>query len=66
VLAPALEALDQGETERGLELLLSLLGDAGADLRDRIREVMVGVFTELGQDHPLAAKYRRRLASALY
>jgi thioredoxin-like negative regulator of GroEL len=24
------------------------------------------VFTELGQDDPLAAKYRRRLASALY
>jgi len=66
VLAPALEALDQGETERGLELLLGLLQGAGADLRDRIRQVMVGVFTELGQDHPLAAKYRRRLASALY
>jgi putative thioredoxin len=66
VLAPALEALEQGETERGLELLLGLLGDAGADLRDRVRQVMVGVFTELGQDHPLAAKYRRRLASALY
>ena len=66
VLAPALEALDQGETERALELLLGLLQGAGADLRDRIRQVMVGVFTELGQDHPLAAKYRRRLASALY
>jgi len=66
VLAPALEALDQGETERGLELLLGLLQGAGADLRDRIRQVMVGVFTDLGQDHPLAAKYRRRLASALY
>jgi putative thioredoxin len=66
VLAPALEALEQGETERGLEMLLGLLQGAGADLRDRIRQVMVGVFAELGQDHPLAAKYRRRLASALY
>jgi putative thioredoxin len=66
VLAPALEALDQGETERALELLLGLLQGAGADLRDRIRQVMVGVFAELGQDHPLASKYRRRLASALY
>jgi putative thioredoxin len=66
VLAPALEALEQGETERGLELLMGLVQGAGADLRDRIREVMVGVFTELGQDDPLAAKYRRRLASALY
>ncbi len=66
VLAPALAALEEGETERGLELLLGLLPDAGAELRDRIREVMVGVFTELGQDDPLAARYRRRLATALY
>ena len=66
VLAPALEALEQGETERGLELLLGLVQGAGGDLRDRIRQVMVDVFTELGQDHPLAAEYRRRLASALY
>jgi putative thioredoxin len=66
VLAPGLEALELGETERGLELLLSALQDAGADLRERIRQIMIGVFTELGQDHPLAAKYRRRLASALY
>ena len=66
VLAPALEALEQGQTERGLELLLQALQDAGSDLRERIRQVMVGVFAELGQDHPLASKYRRRLASALY
>jgi putative thioredoxin len=65
-LAPALEALEQGETERGLELLLGALQGAGADVRERIRQVMVGVFAELGQDHPLSAKYRRRLASALY
>ena len=66
VLAPALAALDEGETERGLELLLQALQDAGADLRERIRQVMIGVFAELGQDDPLASKYRRRLASALY
>jgi thioredoxin-like negative regulator of GroEL len=39
---------------------------ADGDLRDRLRQVMVGVFTDLGQDHPLAARYRRELASALY
>jgi putative thioredoxin len=66
VLAPALEALEKGETERGLELLLQALQDAGTDLRDRIRQVMIGVFAELGQDDPLASKYRRRLASVLY
>jgi len=66
VLSPALDALAQGETERGLELLLQALQDAGDDLRERIRQLMIGVFTELGQDDPLASKYRRRLASALY
>ncbi len=66
VLSPALAALEQGETERGLELLLQALQDAGDDLRERIRQLMIGVFTELGQDDPLASKYRRRLASALY
>jgi thioredoxin-like negative regulator of GroEL len=28
--------------------------------------VMVGVFADLGQDHPLALRYRRELASALF
>ena len=66
LIAPALDALGRGETERGLQLLLDALQQAGADARERIRTVMVGVFTELGQDHPLASEYRRRLAAALY
>jgi putative thioredoxin len=66
VLGPGLAALGEGETERGLELLMGALQGAGADLRERIRQIMVGVFAELGQDHPLAVKYRRRLATALY
>ena len=66
MLKPALDALEQGETERGLELLLQALQDAGDDLRERIRQLMIGVFTELAQADPLASKYRRRLASALY
>jgi putative thioredoxin len=66
MLGPALQALEEGETERGLELLLTALQDAEGDVRERIRQVMVGVFAELGQDHPLAVAYRRRLAAALY
>jgi len=27
---------------------------------------MVEIFRELGQEHPLSARYRRELASALY
>ena len=65
-LGPGLTALEAGETERGLQLLLDALADADSALRDRIRQVMVGVFADLGQDHPLSSEYRRRLAAALY
>jgi putative thioredoxin len=65
-LAAGLSALEAGETERGLELLLDALAGADASLRDRIRQVMVGVFADLGQDHPLSTEYRRRLSAALY
>ncbi len=65
-LGPGLSALDAGDTERALQLLLDALAGADAAVRDRIRQVMVGVFADLGQDHPLSTEYRRRLASALY
>ena len=58
--------LAQGDHERALEWLLAEVPDADAERRQRIRDVMVEIFAELGQDHPLSAAYRRRLASALY
>jgi len=64
--ADAFAALDEGDHERALELLQEAV--AGADdgeRRDLLRQVMVGVFTELGVDHPLARQHRRRLAAAL-
>jgi putative thioredoxin len=36
------------------------------DRRDLLRRVMVGIFTELGPDHPLAREHRRRLATVLH
>ena len=30
---------------------------ADGDERDRLRQVMVGVFSDLGQNHPLALRY---------
>ena len=36
------------------------------DERERLRDVAVALFERLGQDDPLVAGYRRRLASALY
>jgi thioredoxin len=56
----------QGDHERALEWLLAEVPDADAERRERIRNVMVAIFAELGQDHPLSAAYRRRLATALY
>ncbi len=64
-LSEAFAALDGGEQERGLELLLGALG--GADgARDDLRRVIVGILEELGAEHPLARESRRKLAAALY
>jgi putative thioredoxin len=63
---PALAAIAAGDPERGLQLLLEGVRGSSGDSRDALRKVMVGVFAELGQDHPLALRYRRELASALY
>jgi putative thioredoxin len=66
-LEPAFAALDAGETERGLELLITALGEAGdEDRRDDLRRAVVGVLDALGVDHPVARDARRKLAAALY
>jgi putative thioredoxin len=64
-LQPAFAALDSGDVERGLELLLEALSSADG-AREDIRRVVVGILQELGVEDPLAREYRRRLASALY
>jgi putative thioredoxin len=64
-LTDAFSALDTGETERGLQLLIDAIPSSDGR-RDDIRRVVVGVLDDLGVEHPLAREYRRRLASALY
>jgi putative thioredoxin len=59
-----LAALEAGDHEEALELLLGQVADPPR--RDRARELMVAIFGELGQDDPVATAYRRRLATALY
>ena len=59
-------AVDEQAYDRAFELLLEMLEQAGPEERDRIRRLMVALFGELGQDDPLAVRYRRRLAAALY
>jgi putative thioredoxin len=63
---PALAAIAAGDPERGLQLLLDGVRGSSGESRDALRKVMVGVFADLGQDHPLALRYRRELASALF
>jgi putative thioredoxin len=64
-LIEAFTALDAGDHERALDLLLDALPNADG-ARDDIRRVIVGILDELGVEHPLARQARRRLASALY
>jgi thioredoxin len=59
--------LAEGDYERALEwLLVQAVDEQDRKRRDRIREVMVALFRELGQEHPLSMNYRKRLATALY
>ena len=64
-IATALDALDQGERERGLDLLLEELPKADGAKED-IRAIVVGELDAMGSEDPAAREYRRRLASALY
>jgi putative thioredoxin len=64
-LQPALEALDSGDHERALDLLIGSLQSADGAKED-IRRLVVGILDELGVENPLARDARRRLASALY
>jgi putative thioredoxin len=64
-LEEAFAALDEGETERGLESLLAALAESNG-YREDIRRVIVGELDALGAEHALARDVRRRLATTLY
>jgi putative thioredoxin len=59
-------ALDADDLERTFELLLAEAERGDAERRERMRELAVALFGELGHEHPLTQRYRRRLASVLY
>ena len=66
-LEAAFSALDEGDTERGLDELIAGIREAeDADRRDALRRIVVGVLDDLGVEHPLARQTRRKLAAALY
>ena len=64
-LRDAFSALDAGDVERGIDLLLEALPSADGS-KDDIRQVVVAILDQLGVEHPLAREARRRLAAALY
>ena len=61
-----LAALEAGDVERALDLIVCAIPDSGQEDRDRLRELAVAVFDDLGHEDPRATSYRRRLAAALY
>jgi putative thioredoxin len=59
--------LAEGEDyEEVLERLLVEVDEADPKRREEIRKQMLAVFEELGPEHPLTIRFRRRLATALY
>jgi putative thioredoxin len=64
-LGEAFKALDDGDEQTALDLMLDVLPSADG-AKDDIRRVIVGVLDDLGVEHPLSRDYRRRLAAALY
>jgi putative thioredoxin len=64
-LSTAFTALDAGDNEQALDVLIEAIPQARGS-RDEIRRIIVGILDELGVDHPLVSTSRSRLASALY
>jgi len=65
-LRDALRRLRAGDAEAALPELVAAVRDRSGEQRDLVRRVVVGVFGELGEDHPLTRRYRPELAAALY
>ena len=58
-------ALEQDDHERALVLLLEAITAADGERRERLLGLTVGLFGELGHEHPLTMRYRRQLAASL-
>ena len=65
-LPEVLAALVAGDEERALDLVLEAIPEAPPERRERLRELAVAVFDDLGHDDPVTVSYRRKLATALY
>ena len=59
-------AVEEERWADAFEHLMGELNGADPETRDEVRRLMVALFGELGQEHPLSVQYRRKLATALY
>jgi thioredoxin len=59
-------AIDGGDTEEALRLLLEAIVAAEGARRTWLLGLTTAVFNELGHEHPLTMRYRRQLAASLY
>jgi len=65
-LPDVIAALEAGAQERALDLVLEAIPEAPPERRERLRELAVAIFDDLGHDDPVTVSYRRKLATALY
>jgi len=65
-LPEVVAALERDDREQAFELLLAAIVAAEPPRRDELVALTVALFGELGHEHPLTVRYRRRLASSLY
>jgi putative thioredoxin len=66
VASAAFEALDRGERDAGLDLLLDEIPNADEETRELLRRAFVGILSEGDPADPAAREYRKRLAAAIY
>jgi thioredoxin-like negative regulator of GroEL len=65
-LPEVLAALEEGDPVRALDRILDEIPSASRERRERLREVAIAIFDDLGHEDPVTISYRRRLATALY
>ena len=65
-LPAVVTALDAGDLEGALQLIVAAVPGAAAAERERLREIAVALFERSAPDDPIVSTYRRRLAAALY
>jgi putative thioredoxin len=65
-LPEVVEAVERGDYEHAFELLLEAIVSADGKERERLVSLTVGLFGDLGHEHPTTVRYRRRLAASIY